>query len=298
MHTRPPAKVNLTLRVGARRRDGFHALESIFLRIGFTDELTVALGNGVESDALTVTGIPRCPVEGNLVLRAFGAARRALGADLPPLVAHLDKRIPMAAGLGGGSSDAAAALDCALQAWGAGLAPALLAELALDLGSDVPFFVRSVGAARVSGQGQTIEPIEAPPHEIGILLVTPPFALSTRAVFARYDELDEARPVDGPIPNLANLANAMSQLRDANDLWPAAVSLAPELDVVRAELEHRTDRPWLMSGSGSTLFTIYPSPAAAGNAGRKVAAAESRNLLGATISAVDLVGPDPLWRYP
>ncbi len=117
MHARPRSKVNLTLSVGPRGGDGFHSLRSIFLRVGLADELTVALADGLGSDVLTVAGLPGCPVDGNLVLRAFAAVRRVADRDLPPLVAHLDKRIPMAGGLGGGSSDGAAAIDAALASW-------------------------------------------------------------------------------------------------------------------------------------------------------------------------------------
>ena len=123
--------------------------------------------------------------------------------------------------------------------------------------------------------------------------------MSTAAVFARFDELDAAHePRRLPTPDFAHLSDQSAALRDANDLWPAAVSLAPALGVLRDELERRSDRPWLMSGSGSTLFAIHESLAAAVAAGRSLVASESEELTGALINAVDLVGPDPLWRYP
>jgi 4-diphosphocytidyl-2-C-methyl-D-erythritol kinase len=298
MHARPRAKVNLTLSVGPRRHDGLHPLSSVFLRIGLADELNVAFGSGAGDDVLTVGGLEGCPVKGNLVLRAFGAARRALGHSLPPLVAHLDKRIPMDAGLGGGSADAASAVDCALQMWGAGLAPDRLAEVSLELGSDVPFFARNLGAALVSGRGEVIERLPVPP-DIGLLLVTPPIDLSTAAVYARFDELSDGEERPAPeVPDLSGLAEAAGALREANDLWPAVVSLAPGLGLLRDELETRTGRPWLLSGSGSTLFAVYPSSTMAADAGRSLAAAEADALGGAMINAVDLVGPDPVWRYP
>ena len=148
MHARPRAKVNLTLRVGARGHDGYHPLESVFLRIGLADELTVAFGNGLGADVLTVSGLLGADVADNIVLRAFDTARRALGQELPPLVAHLDKRVPVAGGLGGGSADAASAVDCALQMWGAALSPALLADVALELGADVPFCAAAASRSR------------------------------------------------------------------------------------------------------------------------------------------------------
>ena len=296
MHARPRAKVNLTLSVGPRGRDGYHLLESVFLRVGLADELTVSLGNGTGSDVLTVSGLPGCEVDGNLVLRGFRAARAALGIDMPPLVAHLDKRIPMAAGLGGGSSDAAAAVDCALAMWGAGLAPARVLAVATDLGADVPFYASGAAAASVTGRGELVEPL-AVSGDPALLLVTPPISLSTPAVFARFDDLGAPSHEGAVTPELDALADTYQQLRDANDLWPAAASLAPALGELRDELESQTSRAWLMSGSGSTLFAIYASPDAAATAGRALVASESVILGGASFAAVSLSGTDPLWRY-
>jgi len=298
MHARPRAKVNLSLSVGPRGRDGYHPLSSVFLRIGLSDELNVAFGDSTGDDVLTVTGLPGCEVEGNLVLRAFAAVRDALDMDFPPLVAHLDKRIPVAAGLGGGSADAAAAVDCALQMWGIGLTPDVLDRVALELGADVPFFAHNLDAALVSGRGEKLEPLKINTNP-GLLLVTPRVALSTAAVFERFDSItakpERRRP---QMPDFTYLAEQSASLRDANDLWPAAVDLSKELGSVRGELENLSDLPWLMSGSGSTLFSIYESGSQAVATGQSILASESEVLGGALFNAVDLFGPDPLWRYP
>ena len=295
MHARPRAKVNLTLSVGPRGRDGYHPLRSTVLRIGLADELTVALGNNEGGDVLTVSGLSGCDADGNLVTSAFRATRRALGQEMPPLVAHLEKRIPIGAGLGGGSADAAAAVDSALQMWGAGLSPQMLGEVALELGADVPFFAANLAAAHVSGRGEKLEGLQVRGNP-GLLLVTPPIAISTAAVYARFDELDapsgSSRTID-----FERLTEQSASLRDANDLWPAATSLVPALAEIRSELERLSSRPWLMSGSGSTLFAIYESVAAASAAGRAIVASESELLGGALFNAVDIVGPDPAWRY-
>ena len=302
MRARPRAKVNLTLRVRERGRDGYHKLESTFLRIGLADELTVAFGNGLGADVLTVSGLPGANGTDNIVLRAFDATRRTLGHELPPLVAHLDKRIPIAAGLGGGSADAASAVDCALQMWGASLSPAMLADVALELGADVPFFAANAAAARVRGRGEQVEVLPEPRNDIGLLLVTPALALSTAAVFARFDHLpspaEHTRVISDHATVLADLVGSASDLRDANDLWTPAITIAPELAVLRDELERQTHRPWLMSGSGSTLFAIYPSADESVASAKSLVASESEALGGALFNAVDLVGPDPLWRYP
>ena len=302
MRARPRAKVNLTLRVRERGRDGYHKLESTFLRIGLADELTVAFGNGLGADVLTVSGLPGANGTDNIVLRAFDATRRTLIHELPPLVAHLDKRIPIAAGLGGGSADAASAVDCALQMWGASLSPAMLADVALELGADVPFFAANAAAARVRGRGEQVEILPEPRNDIGLLLVTPALALSTAAVFARFDQLpspaEHTRVISDHGTVLADLGGSASGLRDANDLWAAAITIAPELAVLRDELERQTHLPWLMSGSGSTLFAIYPSADESVASAKSLVASESEVLGGALFNAVDLVGPDPIWRYP
>jgi 4-diphosphocytidyl-2-C-methyl-D-erythritol kinase len=283
MHANPRAKINLTLRVGPRGADGYHAIESEFLRVGLSDELVVAFAE-TGADTLTVTGLPGCPVEGNLVLRAFAAVRRRVGHDLPPLVAHLNKRIPMAAGLGGGSSDGATAIEAAEVMWGIGLSPQVRSEIELELGSDVPFFARGGVRALVRGRGEKIERLPELDADAGVLLVTPPFGLSTAQVFARFDEIGAQR--------------REGHADEANDLWQAAASLAPGLAALREHLEAETNQPWLMSGSGSTLFALYPSAEQAAADGRLIVQAESELLEGAIINAVTLNGPEPLWRYP
>lgn len=295
MHANPRAKINLTLAVGPRGADGYHSIESLILRVGLSDELVVAFAES-GADTLSVTGLPGCPVDGNLVLRALGAVRRRLGHEMPPLVANLDKRIPMAAGLGGGSSDAAAAIEAAEVMWGVGLAPDVRAQIELELGADVPFFARGGDAALVTGRGESVERLSAPASDMGVLLVTPPFGLSTAQVFARFDELDPPRRASST--DLATALRNPAALRDANDLWPAAASLEPRLGQIRDELERLTRGPWMMSGSGSTLFALYPSVDLATADGRQLVAAESESLAGAMIHAVDLVGPDPAWRFP
>lgn len=306
MHSSPRAKINLTLSVGPRGADDYHPLESVFLRIGLSDELTVAFADA-GSDVLTVAGLPGCPVEGNLVLRAFSAVRRAVGQDLPPLAAHLEKRIPMGAGLGGGSADGAAAIEAAEVMWGVGLAPQVRAAIEVELGADVPFFARGGGAGLISGRGEQVERLMPIEGDLGVLLVTPPVLLSTAQAFSRFDEFGRAASSAAMTQQLASelragmsgtrLVEWVERLRDANDLWAAAVSLAPSLAALRDHLETQTGRPWLLTGSGSTLFCLYRSVEAASADGRLIVSAESEMLQGAMINAVDLVGPDPHWRY-
>lgn len=309
-HARPPAKVNLTLRVVGLREDGYHELSSVFLRIGLCDRLTVrAAAPGTAADTLNVQGLDGAAVSGNLVLKAFESLRAYTHLPLPALEATLDKQIPTAAGLGGGSSDAAAALRLAQAAWNVRVAPADELRLAESLGSDVPFFYLDMPAAHVSGRGETVTALSGLTGGVGVLLVTPAQRLSTAAVFAAYHRASEKvagtqtaieSDTDAFVDGLSadDLPGWAARNRDANDLWPAAVSLASELGGLRDLLERRTGLPWLMSGSGSTLFALYPSAAEATDAGRALAAAELPVLADALIFAVDLVGPDPVWRYP
>lgn len=282
LEERPPAKVNLTLAVIARRQDGYHELKSTFLRIGLTDRLTVAIGGADGSDRLTVTGLPGAPARGNLVLTALDAIRSRVSIALPALDVTLEKNIPVAAGLGGGSSDCASAIRLAQAAWGIGMSKEEELALAAELGSDVPFFLSGLGEALVEGRGERVSPA-ASISGGAVLLVTPPIALRTAAVFDRFDELNQPNSLEGD---------------SVNDLWPAAASLAPSLSHLRSTLEGRTQDAWLMSGSGPTLFAPYPSVAQAAEVGRALVAARLPALDKALINAVDLVGPDPAWRYP
>lgn len=304
---RSPAKVNLTLEVGAPRDDGFHPLRSVFLRIGLSDRLTVREWDG-ERDRLTVSGPVACPVEGNLVLRAASLLRQRAGLPLPPLEWELEKHIPLGGGLAGGSADAATALALAATCWGVGLSAELRLELAAAVGSDVPFFTSGAPAALVEGRGEQVRPLPAPAGRPGILLITPPFEVSTAAAFARLDTLAGERDRPDPTDELAagleagldpdDLVGWAERLRDANDLWPAAALLEPALGDVRGALESGSGRAWLMSGSGSSLFSFYPSPDEAAEAGRRLAADLSGALARARLYATDLAGPDPIWRQP
>lgn len=295
---RPRAKVNLTLEVVGRRPDGYHELRSIFLRIGLSDRLAVVPGGADGSDTLTVTGLPGAPIRDNLVTRALYALRARVEVPLPALDVVLEKSIPSAAGLGGGSSDCASAIRLAQACWGVGLATEEALALGSELGSDVPFFLSGALAALVEGRGERVTPLPDA-TDAGVLLVTPAIALSTARVFARYDDLGvEPRRIALAHVNTRQLVEAAERVRDANDLWPAAASLEPSLSALRAELEGATGRPWMMSGSGPTLFALYASAAEAAEGGQALVAARLPSLADALINAVDLVGPDPAWRFP
>ncbi|CAN5770338.1 hypothetical protein BH24CHL6_BH24CHL6_14470 [soil metagenome] len=304
---RPTAKVNLTLEVSPPEADGYHPLRSVFLRIGLSDRLSVRQADG-ERDRLVLGGPLSAPQEGNLVLRAAALLRQRAGLLLPALEIELEKHIPVAAGLAGGSSDGAAMLDLAAAAWGLGLSPALRLELAMELGSDVPFFSSGAAAALVEGRGERVTALPAILGTAGLLLVTPPVAVLTSAAFACFDRL--AAP-PGAREATDQLAGALGdgldgpallgwpdRLREANDLWPAAIELEPALAELRRGLEAHSGRAWLLSGSGSSLFAFYPTVQEAAEAGRRLLRDLSTELAEARLYATDFEGSDPSWRKP
>lgn len=295
-----PAKLNLTLAVVGRRDDGYHALHSVMVPLLLGDALTVSVAaQATAGDTLRVSGLAVSAAEDNMVLRAIAAVRAALAlehpgthADLPPLSVRLVKRIPVAAGLGGGSSDAAAAIQAALAVWQTTLAPASKVAVAASLGSDVPFFLAH-GAALIIGRGEFVEPLpdmESEPP--AVLLVTPGLPVSTPAVFGAYAA--GARPADaaraqGISESLAAqfragtttaaLLQEAQSLTAANDLLPAAISVAPELEVFIQKLQGIVGRPVCQSGSGPTQWAMYATLAEARKAVRLVRLAVARGNL-------------------
>jgi 4-diphosphocytidyl-2-C-methyl-D-erythritol kinase len=285
-----PAKLNLTLAVLGRREDGFHALHSVMVPLSLGDALTVSVvPDGGTRDSLRVTGLTLSASPDNLVIKAIAATRAAVAetwpgapAAPPALAALLAKRIPVAAGLGGGSSDAAAAMAASLAVWAASLGQPEKATLTASLGSDVPFFLAG-GSALVSGRGEFVDPLpdlEGEPP--AVILVTPRLPVSTAAVFKAY--AGGARPEgDAALKISRRLATDMSaglsslallkrapELALANDLMPASASIAPGLKAFRAALEKTLARPVCQSGSGPTLWALYPSLAEARKAVRFV----------------------------
>jgi 4-diphosphocytidyl-2-C-methyl-D-erythritol kinase len=273
-----PAKLNLTLSVIGKRSDGFHALHSVMAPLAMADRLSLAPA-GTTRDALHVSGFHPGPVDDNLVLRAIAAARSAIGEGpgrpaTPALAVRLEKHIPVAGGLAGGSSDAAAALDGALEAWAApdALDADRRAQIAARLGSDVPFFL-SGGVALVEGRGERVTRLTGVRgHSPGVLLVTPAVPVSTRAVFTAFDALAGNHGSGATRVTSAHLAEELGAGLDAaalvvragilavaNDLLAAADVVAPGLAVFRRSIARQLGRPVGQSGSGPTCWALYPS---------------------------------------
>ena len=238
------AKVNLGLIVKSRTADGFHPIVSLAQSISWCDRLDL---RAAETDDFTAEGME--PSDSNLAWRAVEAARRRAGVSRPVSL-HLAKQIPVAAGLGGGSADAAAGLALAASLFGL---KGDLTDTAAELGSDVPFCL-SGGLALLEGRG---ERITSQPARGGyaLALVVPPLELSTPAVYGKWDALDE--PVGPTIADhdLPPTLRDLSPLR--NDLQPGADALAPLVAEWRDELSRRWGRGVVMTGSGPTLFGFF-----------------------------------------
>jgi 4-diphosphocytidyl-2-C-methyl-D-erythritol kinase len=265
-----PAKVNLTLRVIGRRADGYHTLESIVVFAGVKDRLTFAPGKTL---SLTVWG-PNAAAAGatsdNLVLRAV----RALAVEIDRLKLGrftLTKNLPAAAGIGGGSSDAAAALRLIARANRVKLTDPRLLRAAAKVGADVPVCV-DPRARIMSGIGEVLSPRLRVPR-FAAVLVNPGVAVPTKDVFAQLHRSErqpqpaaQARSVPG-----ARAAFLKYLTRRANDLEAAAVEIAPDIAKVLAALQKTPGCEFArMSGSGATCFAFYPSA--------RVAAAAARSL--------------------
>jgi 4-diphosphocytidyl-2-C-methyl-D-erythritol kinase len=254
---RAPAKLNLVLHVGRPRPDGLHPLCSLFASIDLEDELELERLRDGGRDVVECPGV-EAP---NLAQAALAALRERLGPGaLPPLRVVIRKRIPVAAGLGGGSADAAAVLRAGNRIAGEPLGAGELRELAAGLGSDVPSQVEPRHAL-VQGTGEAVEAIELP--ALTALLVPATEGLSTAAVYAELDRLRGWRErLDADA--LRGLAQGSpEQLAGSlgNDLQPAALSLRPELEDTLSALRGAGALGAAVSGSGPTCFGLFAADA-------------------------------------
>ena len=253
-----PAKVNLYLHLRGRRADGYHLLDSRAVFPAIADRLTVVPGSGPGSGPGLGPGLS-LEIDGpfgdglsaesdNLVLRAARALADAHGLA-PDAALRLEKHLPLAAGIGGGSSDAAAALRLLSRLWGV----AIPDGLALSLGADVPVCLGAPEPRCMAGIGEQLSPAPTMP-EFWIVLVNPGAAVATGAVFAAVERRDN--PPGPPPPPLTDFAALTGWLaRQRNDLQPAAVSICPAIAEVLAALGAAPLAR--MSGSGATCFALH-----------------------------------------
>ena len=277
------AKVNLTLHVRGKRADGYHELESLVVFADVADELTFT---PAAEDNLELDGQFAGLVDGeNLVLKAKRAVASWLGADIHGHF-RLQKNIPVAAGLGGGSSDAAAAIRALLSVYGKTADAASYIEASAKIGADVPVCLHN-GAAFMCGLGERITPAPGLPA-LPAILVNPRIKLSTADVFRtlKAPPLPAAADAAAPaIPVFETVAEAAAYAAEGrNDLEPPAIALEPAvksvLDTIRGLDGCLLAR---LSGSGPTCFGVFPSREAARNAAGAIAEAHPNWWVAATV---------------
>ncbi|NOX24817.1 MAG: 4-(cytidine 5'-diphospho)-2-C-methyl-D-erythritol kinase [Deltaproteobacteria bacterium] len=260
-----PAKINLVLRVGSRRADGYHGIETAMQKLALADCLSfkkTAAGCGVE---LRCSGAVLPEDENNLVFKAALVFFDYTGIS-GNVEIHLEKRIPVAAGLGGGSSDAAAALSGLNSLFGTNLSLGDLRELGASLGADVPFFIGTNAAAFATGIGTTLKNIE-PLGDCWIVLVNPGIPVSTKWVYDNFRLTTGAKPYMLPgcsksfagellpgMPTILAVCNAESPF---NDLEAVTARRYGVIQSIKEELAGQGACLAMMSGSGPTVFGIF-----------------------------------------
>lgn len=251
-----PAKVNLTLKVGRPRADGLHPLQSVVMFADVGDVIEAELS---ENLALEISGEFAEDLEANadnLVLRAARALASASGLNNPGAILKLEKNLPVASGLGGGSADAAATLRALDQLWRLDLPRARLEEIARGIGADAPVCV-AAQSAFMTGAGEIFEMIAAP--SFAAVLVNPIIPLPTQNVYRQFDrmELGAGLSMAEP-PRWTSTSEALADIvAIGNDLEPAARALLPELDEIADVM--RADKRVVyagLSGSGATMFAL------------------------------------------
>ena len=280
------AKVNLFLRVLAREDSGFHSLETLFTLLDLHDDLTVErIPQGIE---LTVAGADTGPVEQNLAYRAARMVLAATGNRFGVRIA-LTKRIPVQAGLGGGSSDGAATLTAVNRLAGDAVPRHELLQFAAKLGSDVPFFASGAAFALAWGRGERLFRLTAP-KPAPVLLAVPSYGISTKLA---YDLIDAARTTDGPRGSVVldgaafDTWGAIARL-GGNDFESVVFAREPAL---RELFERMAEtRPLLvrLSGSGSAIVAVYKNEAERDAAAGAVGERETRPIRTETLQALPL----------
>lgn len=266
-----PAKINLTLEVGVPRADGLHPLQSV---VGFADVGEFVEATFGDTISLRIIGPMAAGLsagEDNLVLRAARALASAAGVQQGAALT-LCKHLPVASGVGGGSSDAAAALRALNQLWRLGWSQAQLVQVARSLGADVPVCV-AARPAYMTGAGEAFSEMALP--RMDAVLVNPGKTLPTAEVYRRFDAMGlGARFGGAPAPSWATRADALAAMAAiGNDLQAPARALMPEIEAVSQKLRDPRVRYAALSGSGATMFAITGAAADAASLANDIAAA-------------------------
>ncbi len=264
-----PAKINLYLRITGKRADGYHELETVMVPLDFGDQVTLQL----RKTSLTLEcDNPNLPTDdANIALRAAKALAQAVGVETGAKIV-LQKRIPLAAGLGGGSSNAATVLRALNQLWKAGATTQQIDEIAAGLGSDVNFFLQQ-GAAVCRGRGEQVEPVVSK-LSAAILLVNPGFGISTKWA---YESWAQAAGLTGKVSEVSVLLRALAADDLAgvakalfNSLEAPSIAKFPVLRLLKDALRAHGAAGTLMSGSGATVFGLFANVQRAEQAGQAV----------------------------
>jgi 4-diphosphocytidyl-2-C-methyl-D-erythritol kinase len=262
---RASAKINLSQRITGVRPDGFPEVQTVMQAIGLFDRVTCQTRRGLFQIRCDMPGVPTDLT--NLVWKAAQLLWEAAGREGEPrdTMVTLRKEIPMQAGLGGGSSDAAAALLALRRLWKVRLPDAQLHVLAAKLGSDVPFFLVG-GTVLALGRGDEVYPLESLPRHWAVLVI-PPFGVATRDAYAWLDA-KRGRESFSPVPSEKDSRPLFVNVPLVNDLEAPVIGRHPEIGQLTQQLTDSGALMAAMSGSGSTVFGVFESAAAARGAAR------------------------------
>lgn len=262
-----PAKVNLFLRVGSRRPDGYHSIETVFHSVGLWDEIVIKPSG---SFGFSAAGLPSPAGKDNLCVRAFNLLK-PLAPSGAQVSIRLKKGIPAGAGLGGGSADAAACLAGLNGLWRLGLDRRELRRLAAKLGSDVPFFIEG-GAALGTGRGEKLETLRSR-LDRWCAVLKPAFGVSTRAAYRRLDSPRSGRP-PARISSAATVSavrrGSAAGLVTRNDFEPVISGMHPKLGLMLGRMREAGLSPVFMTGSGSAVVGLAKNAKAARSAARSL----------------------------
>ena len=246
----PNAKINLGLNIVERRPDGYHNIETVFYPVPLTDVLEIVPANGETSSLVCYGNAVDCPVEKNLVMRAYRMMQQRF--ELPPVEMHLYKHIPDGAGLGGGSSDAAHAMVMLNRMFDLQVPDDELAVMAATLGADCAFFIYN-RPMMATGIGDVLSPIEVGLNGKTLLLAKPAVGVDTRTAYSR---VTPQTPVNS-LPEIVKLPVAAWDGLLVNDFEVSVFAALPQLWLIKARLMDAGAQYAAMSGSGSTIFGFF-----------------------------------------
>jgi 4-diphosphocytidyl-2-C-methyl-D-erythritol kinase len=284
VRARAYAKVNLDLRVLGNRSDGYHELRTVFQSVALHDTLLCVTRPGPFALRCRTSGVSLD--ESNLVWRAASALWTAMGRTgaLSGVSISIKKQIPMQAGLGGGSADAAATLMALARVWG-GVPLSVVRDVAGGIGADVPYFL-SGGTALGLGRGDEIYPlVDLPTH--WVVIVQPPYGISTAEAYSWYEEDRAAGHREPREPQMLPVPWPTRAAQMINDLEPPVVRRHPEIGTLKSVLREAGAVAAAMSGSGSAVFGLFRTQAAAIRALKPVTRAGARARLTRTLSRAE-----------